>query len=500
MGQTIASLVLFKTKSLDEGLGERRPPRELDHSTIKTAFTPEIGKSITPMCFVSAIVDGLRKSSFRKAVELVPGEADLYCARWAKKQETCVLTNDSDLLVHDIGLHSRVAFLKDIHITGRQDSFISFLEFHPRSIAERLDVSDLASLAFHAYRDKTCSLSEIVSMTKTSAVLENEFHDFMISYTNPERPPLLRALDFSSGISSEDLCRDLDPRTLEVVLQLRPDKTDGPCRTSVVHVFPPHPIDDIDRAWAYQPTQDLRITVYSLLRFVEPTLSQISECFRKDKSRSTSILSLHAPSAVTERSHELATWIAATLGFYSALPPAGRWRALAASAVLGSKRSHTKSLPCSDVVIPVVLNHALLPFTWPLLHFQAEVQATLWTLHLAREFLVVIARLRTVLQIDGAHERGLKELGEALESLPCLAEVFDWRDCTAGRAEDELLEVVEALTDLSAGSQEEMGRSSKRRHNRKKEKRKRNEKATTRPPGEKANVFNILTKLDDDSS
>jgi len=100
-----------------------RPPPASPRPTSQVLFnniaTRPTLTALPPVPFlVPAILDTLRVSgTYRSMVEIVPGEADSYCARYLKQSGGIVFTGDSDLLVHDLSSVGAVCFFKDIEST-----------------------------------------------------------------------------------------------------------------------------------------------------------------------------------------------------------------------------------------------------------------------------------------------------------------------------------------------------------------------------------------------
>ncbi|KAF3343190.1 hypothetical protein VdG2_08706 [Verticillium dahliae VDG2] len=93
-----------------------------------------------PPFLVPAILERLRLSEkYAPLIRLVPGEADAYCADHALHHGGCVLTSDSDLLVHDLGPRGAVILFHDLR-TGTLDGHRGLIaaRYSPASIAERL--------------------------------------------------------------------------------------------------------------------------------------------------------------------------------------------------------------------------------------------------------------------------------------------------------------------------------------------------------------------------
>ncbi|KAL6229874.1 hypothetical protein BDW75DRAFT_234852 [Aspergillus navahoensis] len=83
---------------------------------------------------------------------MVSGEADAYCASAARCMDACILTNDSDLLLYDLGTYGSVVFLDSVEL---RSDFIQPLSAHikatmlrPSQVARRLGISSLLLIAF----------------------------------------------------------------------------------------------------------------------------------------------------------------------------------------------------------------------------------------------------------------------------------------------------------------------------------------------------------------
>lgn len=70
---------------------------------------------------VSAILDALVASEkYRHMVQVVPDEADAFCASYVRAYGGVILTGDSDLLIYDLGPSGSVIFFRDLEV--RQES------------------------------------------------------------------------------------------------------------------------------------------------------------------------------------------------------------------------------------------------------------------------------------------------------------------------------------------------------------------------------------------
>ncbi|EAA59030.1 hypothetical protein AN8292.2 [Aspergillus nidulans FGSC A4] len=102
---------------------------------------------------------------------MVSGEADTYCASVARCMGACILTNDSDLLLHDLGKYGSVVFLDSVELRAgfEQPLFpqIKATMLRPSLVARRLGIRSLLLLAFQISKARPeTSLVELLRRTK----------------------------------------------------------------------------------------------------------------------------------------------------------------------------------------------------------------------------------------------------------------------------------------------------------------------------------------------
>jgi hypothetical protein len=133
---------------------------------------------------------------------MVPGEADTYCAHTANLTGSSVLTNDSDLILYNLGESGSVIFLDSVELS-KWDS-IEPLEYeiraavlYPSRVARRLGITDLLPLAYELKNQPDTGLVELLQRTKYGH--EGETYDkFAAEYTNDPcrlQPQLFKVLD-----------------------------------------------------------------------------------------------------------------------------------------------------------------------------------------------------------------------------------------------------------------------------------------------------------------
>ena len=214
-----------------------------------------------PPFLVPAALDRLTKSKYASIIEVVPGEADPYCALLAQEKGAIILTSDSDLALFDIGSEGAVAFFHGLSQRPQADANnakTSCRGWHARiwqyqDISQRLGV-DLQRFAYEVKQNPPVRLSQALENAKGKLADTTSFDDFMVEYN-------LRAV--MQPILSMDLANSrrgkFDPRLNELVTQIIDSLTEEP------HMYLPVLLCDPSRATAWQPSYPIRKVVYSLL-------------------------------------------------------------------------------------------------------------------------------------------------------------------------------------------------------------------------------------------
>jgi hypothetical protein len=206
-----------------------------------------------PPFMVASAIESLRNGHFKDIVHVVPGEADIFCATMAKETGAAILTNDSDLAVHDLGATGRVVLLHSLekqHGLGFSNGSGSIIAFalSPSHIAERMQVTSLLRFGFERFLDPSLSAAVMKERAKDDSRLETlhaEYDAFCEQYTVFPTTQLdeLAPLD------------GLDPRTAEAVVTS--DESADMYLTPVVED------PSRDSSWAYGAS--IRRLAYSLL-------------------------------------------------------------------------------------------------------------------------------------------------------------------------------------------------------------------------------------------
>ena len=154
-----------------------------------------------------------------KITNMVPGEADLDCARITKLTGSAVLTNDSDLAVHDLGQRGALVLLNSLEFLDDSpdltSSQIRGLSIHPHEICVRLGIRSLQRFAYELTQDPHRGFSDLVRRSKQDLGMESVigFNEFLQEYLdNPDHHTPLQ--DIPSALK-------LDPRVSELFWQYK---------------------------------------------------------------------------------------------------------------------------------------------------------------------------------------------------------------------------------------------------------------------------------------
>ncbi|KAG6015825.1 hypothetical protein E4U54_002881 [Claviceps lovelessii] len=224
---------------------------------------PTATKRLIDPCFlVPAIFEALKKhEKYRSVTQLVPGEADQFCAEDVCKQDGTVLTSDSDLLVHNLG-HGRVAFFRDLR--ENDISRITFASFVPEKIFTTIGLSypeKALQLAYERQLSPRATLAQIVLKSLKPCSRSAAYLDFQDHFTSPKSFDLWQygKCKLSSPESS-------DPRISELILNFYLLRKGGSA-PSPIRMFLPPLLECPAHKSAWDPSTWIRQLAYSLLGY-----------------------------------------------------------------------------------------------------------------------------------------------------------------------------------------------------------------------------------------
>ena len=214
-----------------------------------------------PPFLVPTALDHLNKCKYGSLTEVVPGEADPYCAHLAREKGAIILTNDSDLVVYDLGIEGAVAFFHGIsykaelsgHAPIKGCENLRARLWRSRDISHRLGV-DLQRLAYEIKQIPPVRLAHAIENTKRPPLSMTDFDEFLLEYD-------LRAMSLPAREIPKAKSKPMfvDPRLHELLVQVLDLDVKEP------HMYLPVLLSDPSRATAWQPSHLLRKTLYTLL-------------------------------------------------------------------------------------------------------------------------------------------------------------------------------------------------------------------------------------------
>ncbi|SPQ23661.1 daea0fe1-be1e-4288-aa7d-a1c1cdc0f56d [Thermothielavioides terrestris] len=262
-----------------------------------------------PPFLVPAVIDALRESpKFGPRVELVPGEADGFCADHVRRHGGTILTSDSDLLVHDLGEAGAVVFFADVDADPQTERLIA-PQYQSRTLCRRLSIqaeTGLQRIAFEVSRDPHLTLQQAVERAKKSgpsSAFPEEYSDFIKQYHSPEVSPNLKT----------DWVVALDPRVSEIVLRSLAGleiatgvSEPGSQVGNGLEVYLPFLLDCPSRTSAWEASKPLRQLAYALLLSnYGSSIPSISEMRRMQSISSGTQVDVPGPAQVDELGNSL---------------------------------------------------------------------------------------------------------------------------------------------------------------------------------------------------
>lgn len=191
---------------------------------------------------------------------MVSGEADGRCARLAGRSNSAILTNDSDLLLYDLGSSGSVMLLNSLYMLNWDPiapatSKLKSLRMCPASIAERLGITDLKVLAYCLQNNPHMRLTELIQQ---SSLAHGRFRS-MPAFSMFLHEYRVDLNDDASRITS----LDLDARVSELFWQYELREAFAPSNTP--HMYLTVLTEDNSRRCAWATGLSFRTLAYSIL-------------------------------------------------------------------------------------------------------------------------------------------------------------------------------------------------------------------------------------------
>lgn len=488
------------TSTLSFGVGRQRASNPTPLKDVFQNISPWVRNHVSRRLpkhpfLVPAVAEILRTSKeYRHLVQVVPGEADTYCASDVRANGGIVLTSDSDLLLEDLGPSGSVAFFWEVtddptygtstgdEPVGENPSSEGALiasTYSARELETRFNLQGyggMPRLAFEMVSRgvgvptaldfcRRSDKSELAANEAYSKFLED--HLVPQEYISAEHPVIA-------------LLSDLDPRISELVIQSLNVGTAGPVEEEpqnggaprgpdLISMFLPVMIEDHARKSAWTMSESVRTLAYAVAQKPGPHRRDIVIEYRtlqtESGGRQLSIPDFAAVDGWCEQLLETIDHLDAGVS-----DPQLLWLAFAVYQDIKWATSEGRT-PLSTVVMSEAAEFDGHPgrYGWDVIHFAAQVQATLYSLRMLKQTLDVMAVLE-----ESTFSKGRDELRRKLQGFPMIVEWptaetlfglllrLDQRPCLATIA--DVLGVPEASLRVPPAqtSQENMSKKRKR--------------------------------------
>ncbi|KAI1749473.1 hypothetical protein F4782DRAFT_304409 [Xylaria castorea] len=413
----------------------RLPENAFDTIKPKISLTQTIGHSShsswlpKPPFLVPAVIEILKSCrTWGPLVKVVSGEADMFCAEDVRRRGGVLLTGDSDLLITDLGPDGTVSFFTDIVAANRSDISQGLMacKFSLHTINDTLGLNNVGGLPRVAFKMVNCrtSFNEALKRAKNgndndNSLESSKFHTFKQEYSMKEY--------LSKDHPIQGILSTLDPRISEVIIQTlllddngnvldagSGENSRGP---ETLAMFLPIMIENRSKKSAWTMSTAVRQLAYGAMQTLAAHESPVVIEYRVLEA-SNSLMGRQIDVLGLEETLEQCSLLAETLDqLIGRIPSADmQWLAFAIYQDVMWSSSEQRS-PLSALLI----NKGKDAFndedkhSWDMIHFAAQVQASLYSLRMARQVMDVVASLRTL-------PPPMRKLRERLSHVPAIAE------------------------------------------------------------------------------
>ncbi|KAI1358378.1 hypothetical protein F5Y08DRAFT_321926 [Xylaria arbuscula] len=383
-----------------------------------------------PPFLVPAVVEILKSShSWGPLVEVVSGEADMFCAEDIRRHGGVLLTSDSDLLITDLGHHGSVSFFEDIASSdpSAESSTLLASKFSLDAINDALALNGLGGLprvAFEIVKSRK-GFNEALERIRNRKE-EDDSH-------TPELQAFLDELSMKEYLSKDhpvqSIISSLDPRISEIVIQtlllrnnttpLDENNTQHPRGPETLAMFLPILIEDRSRMSAWASSTAVRQVAYSIMQAFAVRESPVVIEYRSLMASNSSVGRQIDVLNLDETLEQCAS-LANTLELLIQRIPTEnmRWLGLAIYQDIMWSMAEERSPFSASMIHQVQQDSEEEPWhTWDMIHFTALVEASLYSLRIAKQGLEVAIPLCPTLSPQ------LRDLYQRLSALPLIA---DW--------------------------------------------------------------------------
>ncbi|KAI0135183.1 XPG domain containing-domain-containing protein [Daldinia grandis] len=403
--------------------------RDVRANTTLTRQSPRSSSDASPKppFMVPAVLEALKGSKYwGPLVVVVPGEADMFCAQDIRENGGTLLTSDSDLLIQNLGVKGYVSFLWDIvpvDPTSKESGMVA-MKISLQDINDRLGLTNLGGLPRVAFEKLKGWMSFEAAVQKARNSHEDTLH-------SSEYQAFMDDLEVKEYISSHHpvltMLSGLDPRISEVVIQIllleqmeaKYTESDGKTLRGpeTLSIFLPIMVENHDKKSAWTGSTDTRQIGYGILQnLTRQRYSAIIEYRTLDPSTLLTGRQIEIPS-LEETVDNCVQLVTVLDKLTEAFPSSLQWLAFAVYQDIEWSTSEQRS-PLSATLVSKLMSGPkfLEEYSWDLIHFTAQVQASLYSLRITKQILDIVVFMSQDLPAPA------RQLHNRLTSLPLIGE------------------------------------------------------------------------------
>ncbi|KAJ5116507.1 hypothetical protein N7456_000855 [Penicillium angulare] len=325
---------------------------------------------------------------------MVPGEADSDCARISKLTGAAVLTDDSDLIVHDLGPHGAVVLLKSLHLLDSTPNQVSTeirgLRISPSGLSRRPGIKDIQRFAYELTQNPHYGLSDLVRRAN-EALGTNErtldYHNFIQEYLGYQHDD-----DVNQPMLSQQGVNDLtlDPRVAELFWQY--ERPEIYCLGQGVqpHIYMGILSEDHSRQCAWEQGRMYRALGYSILNqsYPEPRRFPIIQEFVRRGGRIVAEeITLCGARTIGSDLNILHTRLKLAQTVFGGMARLRFWVMFALSEIWRNSSNHAMLPNSANLEHFLKHGYTTNQAEWSDLHLVAQIQAVLYSLRILKQLL-----------------------------------------------------------------------------------------------------------------
>lgn len=397
---------------------------------------------------IPAVIESLRAHhEWRDVLQVVPGEADAFCAHDIKQNGGLLLTSDSDLLIQDLGPDGSVVFLWDLrdrlaldpNQDSKEDTKFSTAEsakahFTATSYC-RLDMErhfaleglgGLPRLVFEWQRGNDSLAKTHMRLTSDADIPfdEEAFNKFFEEHRPedyiPEAHPIVHKLSSLDPRISEFIIQSLNIRlTKDSSKSQEHERSDrGPRGHEELSIFLPTMVEDTSSKSSWEYSQITRQLAYGLTQsFSGGGHKSVIEYRALQSTKGGRKVDIPKAKTVDQWCEMLVSTLT-ELGTFPTIPN-GKWLAFACYQEI--QASEPEAMNSASVKLATEAVHNKRPsatnYSWQLIQLNAIIQASFYSLRILKQVLELKESLAPEQMTDGQ-----KQLLQHLSSLPPISE------------------------------------------------------------------------------